>query len=80
MFQYDSIEDALEALRQGHLILCTDDPDRENEGDLIWCSPVCNHWEHQFYGHPCQGADLYAHVGRICPKAPAPADGGRQYG
>lgn len=35
MFQYDSIEDALEALRQGHLILCTDDPDRENEGDLI---------------------------------------------
>lgn len=35
MFQYDSIEDALEALRQGHLILCTDDPDRENEGNLI---------------------------------------------
>ncbi len=35
MFQYESIEDALEALRQGHLILCTDDPDRENEGDLI---------------------------------------------
>ena len=35
MFQYDSIEDVLEALRQGHLILCTDDPDRENEGDLI---------------------------------------------
>ena len=35
MFQYDSIEDALEAPRQGHLILCTDDPDRENEGDLI---------------------------------------------
>ena len=35
MFQYDSIEDALEAPWQGHLILCTDDPDRENEGDLI---------------------------------------------
>lgn len=30
-----SIEDALEALRQGKCILCTDDPDRENEGDLI---------------------------------------------
>ena len=25
----------LEALRQGQLILCTDDPDRENEGDFI---------------------------------------------
>lgn len=30
-----SIEEALEALRQGKCILCTDDPDRENEGDLI---------------------------------------------
>ncbi len=29
------IEEALEALRQGKCILCTDDPDRENEGDLI---------------------------------------------
>ncbi len=35
MFQYDTIETALEALRQGKLILVTDDPDRENEGDLI---------------------------------------------
>ena len=30
-----SIEEALDALRQGRCILCTDDPDRENEGDLI---------------------------------------------
>lgn len=30
-----SIEDALEALKKGKCILCTDDPDRENEGDLI---------------------------------------------
>lgn len=30
-----AIEEALEALRQGKCILCTDDPDRENEGDLI---------------------------------------------
>lgn len=35
MFQYSTIEEALEALRQGQLILCTDDPDRENEGDFI---------------------------------------------
>lgn len=33
--QYNTIEEALEALRSGKLILCTDDPDRENEGDLI---------------------------------------------
>ena len=35
MFQYNTIEEALEALRQGQLIMVTDDPDRENEGDLI---------------------------------------------
>ena len=35
MFQYDTIEEALEELRQGRIILCTDDPDRENEGDMI---------------------------------------------
>ena len=35
MFEYNTIEEALEDLRQGKMILCTDDPDRENEGDLI---------------------------------------------
>lgn len=34
-FQYNTIPQALEALRNGKLIMCTDDPDRENEGDLI---------------------------------------------
>ena len=35
MFASNTIEQALEALRQGRIILVTDDPDRENEGDLI---------------------------------------------
>ena len=35
MFPYNTIEEALEELRQRRLILVTDDPDRENEGDLI---------------------------------------------
>ncbi|MCI8400144.1 MAG: bifunctional 3,4-dihydroxy-2-butanone-4-phosphate synthase/GTP cyclohydrolase II [Oscillibacter sp.] len=35
MFEYNTIEEALESLRQGKLIMVTDDPDRENEGDLI---------------------------------------------
>lgn len=35
MFQFDTIEKALEDLRQGKIILVTDDPDRENEGDFI---------------------------------------------
>ena len=35
MFKFNTIEEALEDLRNGKLILCTDDPDRENEGDFI---------------------------------------------
>lgn len=31
----NTIDEALEALRNGQVILCVDDPDRENEGDLI---------------------------------------------
>ena len=33
--QFQSIRAAFDALREGKLILVTDDPDRENEGDLI---------------------------------------------
>lgn len=33
--KYNTIEEALEELRSGRIILVTDDPDRENEGDMI---------------------------------------------
>lgn len=33
--KFNTIEEALEDLRAGKMILATDDPDRENEGDLI---------------------------------------------
>ena len=35
MEQFNTIEEALDELRQGKIIMATDDPDRENEGDLI---------------------------------------------
>ena len=35
MFQFSTIEEALEDLRLGKIILVTDDEDRENEGDFI---------------------------------------------
>lgn len=35
MFHFNRIEEALEDLRQGKIILVTDDEDRENEGDFI---------------------------------------------
>lgn len=35
MFQYNTVDEALEALRAGEIILVTDDESRENEGDMI---------------------------------------------
>ena len=35
MFQFNTVEEALDDLKKGKLILVTDDEDRENEGDLI---------------------------------------------
>jgi len=34
-FQYDSVDDAVQALRAGRLVIVVDDADRENEGDII---------------------------------------------
>lgn len=34
-FKFNTVEEALEDLGQGKIILVTDDPDRENEGDFI---------------------------------------------
>ena len=35
MFTFSTIEEAVEDLKQGKVILVTDDPGRENEGDFI---------------------------------------------
>ena len=34
-FEFDSVEEVLEDLRQGKLVIVTDDENRENEGDLV---------------------------------------------
>ena len=38
--QFDSIEDALAAIRQGEMVVVVDDDDRENEGDLVMAAPM----------------------------------------
>ena len=40
MFVFNTIEEALEDLRQGKIILVTDDEDRENEGDLCMAAEM----------------------------------------
>ena len=34
-FKYNTVEEAIEAFKQGKMVLVTDDEDRENEGDMI---------------------------------------------
>lgn len=34
-FKYNTIEEAIAAIKAGKMVLVTDDEDRENEGDLI---------------------------------------------
>ena len=35
MYQFNKVEEALEDLKRGRIILVTDNPERENEGDFI---------------------------------------------
>lgn len=35
MFEFNTIEEAIEDIREGKMIIVVDDPDRENEGDLL---------------------------------------------
>lgn len=38
---FDSLQDAIEDLRQGKMIVLVDDEDRENEGDLVMAAEFC---------------------------------------
>ena len=40
-FKYNKIEEAIEAIKAGKMVLVTDDEDRENEGDLIMAAELC---------------------------------------
>ena len=33
--EFGSIEQAIQDIKEGKMVICTDDPDRENEGDFI---------------------------------------------
>ena len=43
--KFDRVEDAIEDIRQGRMVIVADDEDRENEGDLIVAS-ACVRPEH----------------------------------
>lgn len=79
-FKFNTIEEALEDLRLGKIILCTDDPDRENEGDFICAAEFATTENVNFMAVHGKWAHLYADEQLLLPKIAAAADGGLQYG
>ena len=63
MFAYNTIEEALEELKKGKIILVTDDSDRENEGDFI-CAGLIRHNKHTVVGSPCWYYHILNHITR----------------
>ena len=57
---FATIEQALDELRAGRLIMAIDDPDRENEGDLICAAEFATTENVNFMATACQRADLHA--------------------
>ena len=76
-YQYNSVEEALEELRRGRIVLVTDDPDRENEGDMICAAEFATQENINFM--PCERADLHTDECSAGRTAWAFTDGLRKY-
>jgi len=74
MYNYHTIEEALEELKQGKIILVTDDPDRENEGDFICAAEFATQENVNFMAKFGKGLILHANgrgvgdITLVCPK------------
>ena len=40
MFEFNTIEEAIEDIKKGKIVIVIDDPDRENEGDLVMAAEM----------------------------------------
>lgn len=67
-FVYDSVEEALEALRRGEIILVTDDEDRENEGDFICAAEHATTENVNFMATHAKGLICMPMSAKLCKK------------
>ncbi len=65
---FDTIEKALEDLRAGKIILVTDDPDRENEGDFICAGEFATSENINFMAMYGRGLICMPMSGELCDK------------
>lgn len=59
-FKFNTVEEAIAAIKAGKMVLVTDDEDRENEGDLIMAAELCTPEAVNFNGKIRTRSDLYA--------------------
>lgn len=72
MFQYNTVEEALDELRSGKIILVTDDEDRENEGDMICAAEFATTENVNFMAMHAKGLICMPMSREICKKLDFP--------
>ena len=72
MFEYNTVKEALEALRNGEIILVTDDEDRENEGDMICAAEFATTENVNFMAAQAKGLICMPMSAALCQKLRLP--------
>lgn len=68
MFEFNKVEDALQDLREGKIIIVTDDEDRENEGDFICAAEFATTKNVNFMATHAKGLICMPMSKEICDK------------
>jgi len=71
-FQYNTVEEALDALRNGEIILVTDNEDRENEGDMICAAQFATTENVNFMAAHAKGLICMPMSAELCRKLHLP--------
>lgn len=74
-FKFDPIEEIVEEIRQGHIVIMQDPADRENEGDYICAAEFATPENINRMGIGSERLDLYAYGGGNCRCAVSCSDG-----
>ena len=72
MAEFNTVEEALDALRAGQNILVIDDPDRENEGDIICAAEFATTENVNFMATYAKGLICMSMSGEYCDKLGLP--------
>lgn len=79
-FQFSTVDEALEDLKNGKIILVADDEDRENEGDMICAAEFATTENVNFMATHAKGLICMPMSEEICRPLTVSSDGDRQYG